>query len=577
MVCHNASFLTICSKANSLRVAFLIRKVKQYKRTFKSQPENLGHDGHKMNNLDITADFQRAFDLLREGKKHTFITGRGGTGKSTLLEHYRSYAKEEPVVLAPTGVAALNVKGRTIHNFFNFYIDITPQKAKKIKPKNPKIYKNLKSLIIDEISMVRADLLDCMDVFLRRFGPDKSQAFGGVRMVFVGDLYQLPPVVGSKERELFSSYYESPFFFSAKIFKNFKMELVELKKIYRQRDMKFIELLNRIRDNSVSADDLELLNSRFQASFKPKKGKFYISLHVRNHEANQINESRLKGLKGRAFVSQAFIEGDFGKEYYPTSPLLKFKIGSQIMMLNNDSKRRWVNGSIGVIQSVEGDLTKDDDEAYLKARLYPENKIVEVYKYRWDIYKFSFSKEAQTIVSESVGAFMQFPFRLAWAVTVHKSQGKTFDQVIVDTRGGMPFSGQAYTAFSRCSSFEGLVLTSPVKKSSIKTDRRAQAFLASLQWRKSEEELSFEDKIKQIKRALEEKLLIKIHYLKPDNTESKRSVQPLFLGEMEYKGKSFQGLRAFCFKAQQERSFRVDRILYMRLSSSKVKKSIDPV
>ena len=233
------------------------------------------------------------------------------------------------------------------------------------------------------------------------------------------------------------------------------------------------------------------------------------------------------------------------------------------MMLNNDSNGRWVNGSIGVICDIEKAFKADDEEACLKARLFPDEKIVEVYRHFWEIYRFHFSQKTQSIASEPVGSFFQFPFRLAWAVTVHKSQGKSFDRVIVDTKGGMPFSGQAYTAFSRCTSFEGLVLTSPLEKSSVRTDWRASAFLASLRWRESEKKMPLEDKIKFLRQAINKGETLQLHYLKPDNSKSKRAVRPLSVGETEYRGKSFQGLRAFCLKAGAERSFRIDRILDM--------------
>ena len=434
--------------------------------------------------LDLNPQFKRALRLMRENKQNLFITEKAGTGKSTLLEYFRSHSDKKSVVLAPTGVAALNVKDQTIHSFFKFSIDVTPETIKKKKkpPRKADIYKKLTRLIIDEVSMVRADLLDCVDTFLRLFGPKKNQPFGGVQMIFVGDLYQLPPVVTSKERGIFSTHYKTPFFFSSKAFENFDIKIVELEKVYRQKDQQFISLLNRIRNNSVENEDMDRLNSRHQPSFKPDQGEFYISLTARNKTADDINSEHLKTLKGRIYKSEAFVMGDFGKEYFPTNPDLRFKIGSQIMLLNNDQKKRWVNGSIGIIKSFSG------DQEYLRVQLYPGKKTVSVYQYTWEIYRFSFSREKQAIVSERVGAFTQFPFRLAWAITIHKSQGKTFDRVIIDTNQGMFASGQAYVALSRCTSFEGIVLKTPFKRHHIRTDYRIFDFLTGWQYRKAEME-----------------------------------------------------------------------------------------
>ena len=511
--------------------------------------------------LDMNPQFQKALSLMRGGRQNLFITGRAGTGKSTLLNYFCSHSNPKPVALAPTGVAALNIKGQTIHNFFKFYVDITPEKIKQKKsaPKNAKIYKNLKTLIIDEISMVRADLLDCVDTFLRRWGPTPGRAFGGAQMIFVGDLYQLPPVVTSTEKEMFSSLYKTPFFFSSRVFQNFDIEIIELEKIYRQKDQVFTALLNRIRNNSVETRDLERLNSRFLPSFQPAKEEFYIHLTSRNKQADGINEERLKDLRGRTYSSKAFIEGNFGKEYFPTNPDLKFKVGAQIMFLNNDSKKRWVNGTMGIIESVNGKTES------IRARLYSEDKTVVVQKYRWEIYHLSFSKEKQTVVSELAGAFTQFPFKLAWAITIHKSQGKTFDRVIIDLGPTLFAGGQAYVALSRCASFEGIVLKAPVKKHHIRTDYRICDFLTKYQYRKAEVEMPVNQKIKLIQKAIKEKNRLTLTYLKADDTKSLRTVKPLEVGLRAYQNKTFQGLQAFCFKAGEERTFRLDRILKLNV------------
>ncbi len=500
--------------------------------------------------------------------KNLFITGKAGTGKSTLLEYFCSVTDKKPVTLAPTGVAALNVKGQTIHNFFKFYIDVHVEQIKKSKkkPKDPSVYKNLKTLIIDEISMVRADLLDCVDVFLRRHGPQKNKPFGGVQMIFIGDLYQLPPVVTAKEKEVFSSHYESPFFFSAKALHNFKMEVIELEKVYRQKDQKFIKLLNRVRNNSVQQKDIDQLNSRFLPSFKPRRDQFYINLSAINKTADKINEEHLKKLKGRVFQSSAIISGQVGKEYFPTHEVLKFKKGAQVMLLNNDSKKRWVNGSVGRIVGIEDHVDMENNKEYfVRVQLYPEDKIVSVYPYTWEIYQFSYSKKKKAVISDLVGTFTQFPFRLAWAITIHKSQGKTFERVIVDMSRGMFASGQAYVALSRCVSFEGLVLKVPVQKQHIRVDYRIMKFLTQWQYHQAEKEMSVQDKMILIQKAIESKKRLEIQYLKANDIKSFRVVEPLECGWQTYKSIKYQGLRAFCLNVQDERMFRMDRILKLKV------------
>ena len=519
--------------------------------------------------LDINPQFKQALQSM-QATKNLFITGKAGTGKSTLLEYFCSITDKKPVILAPTGVAALNIKGQTIHNFFKFYIDVHVEQIKKNKkkPKNPSIYKNLKTLIIDEISMVRADLLDCVDIFLRRHGPQKNKSFGGVQMIFIGDLYQLPPVVTAKEKEIFSSQYESPFFFSANALQKFKMEIIELEKVYRQKDQRFIELLNRVRNNSIQQHDIDCLNHRFFPSFKPKQNQFYISLSAINKTADKTNAEHLKKLKGKVFQSSAIISGQVGREYFPTHELLTFKKEAQVMLLNNDSQKRWVNGSVGRIVSIEHHIDNQNNKEYfVRIQLYPENKIVSVYPYTWEIYQFSFSTEKKTITSDLVGTFTQFPFRLAWAITIHKSQGKTFERVIIDMSRGMFASGQAYVALSRCVSFKGLVLKAPIQKQHIRVDYRIMKFLTQWQYRQAEKEMSVQDKMILIQKAIESKKQLEIQYLKANDLKSSRMVKPLEYGWQTYKGTKYQGLRAFCLNVQDERMFRIDRILKLKVCS----------
>ena len=504
--------------------------------------------------LDINPKFKQALQLMKDCQNNLFITGKAGTGKSTLLQYFCQKSKHKPVVLAPTGVAALNAKGQTIHSFFNFYIDITPEKAKKLKPKKPEVYKNLKTIIIDEVSMLRADLLDCIDAFLRSRGPVKNKTFGGVQMIFIGDLHQLPPVVSSKDKQAFFSLYETEFFFSSKAFENFQIKIIELEKVYRQKDQFFIDILNRIRVGLASPDDIQTLNERVLPEFKPKKGKMYIHLTGINKKADEINSEQLHSLPGKTYLSSAFISGDFGKEYFPTNQDLEFKPKAQVMMLTNDSKRRWVNGSIGVIQSI----SKKDEVQVL---LQDTGHIVSVNQHTWEIYSFSFSQEKKVIESNLTGSFIQYPFKLAWAVTIHKSQGKTFDRVVIDTSRGIFAAGQAYVALSRCTSLEGMVLKSPVKKHHIRTDWRVVHFFNAREYKKAHQKISITDKTNLINKAILLNKSLEITYLKGTGEKSHRKVTPISAGVELYKKVQYEGMTAFCHKAKDKRNFRIDRIL----------------
>ncbi len=508
--------------------------------------------------LDLNPQFRHALQRMGETEQSLFITGKAGTGKSTLLSHFCATTQKKPVVLAPTGVAALNVKGQTIHRFFNFYIDVTPEKIRKkeTRPRNPKLYAKLRTIVIDEISMVRADLLDCVDVFLRMYGPDANRPFGGVQMICVGDLYQLPPVVSSAEREIFSTHYRTPYFFSAHALEGFEMDIIELEKIYRQKDRDFVHLLNRIRNNSVDEADIERLNRRLTPEDVSEDGGLHISLTATNQRADIINATHLSALKGALHCSTAVIRGDFGKEYYPTATELQFKIGAQIMLLNNDQENRWVNGSIGTIAALEKD---EEGHPYLDVRLQDGGKRVAVTPFTWEVYRFTLQDGA--ILSEPVGTFTQYPFRLAWAVTIHKSQGKTFDRVAIDIDRGTFAAGQIYVALSRCTSFEGITLKTPIQKRHIRTDHRIFSFLTGHQYQKSERNLSTEDKMTLIRQAIKEKIKLSMTYLKANDTKSERIVLPLTVGTEEYQGKKYPGMKAYCAKAQEERMFRVDRIL----------------
>ena len=512
--------------------------------------------------IEINPEFARALELMEAGERNLFVTGRAGTGKSTLLEHFRANTSRDPVVLAPTGVAALNVHGQTVHRFFGFGVDTTPEKvqASRTRPRHPELYRKLATIVIDEVSMLRADLLDCIDLFLRKHGPKRGAMFGGVQMVFVGDLYQLPPVVTGNEREIFRTVYETPYFFSARALAGEDLEIVELEKVYRQKDADFVALLNRIRNDSVDEDDVARLNARLDPAFEPAHDVFHVSLTTTNRNADRINETRLAALPGRTHVSRADVTGDFGREHYPTATELAFKEGAQVMMLNNDAAGRWVNGSIGTIESLERD---EDGTDCLFVRLRDGEDLVDVRPHTWDLVRFALADGR--IVSEPIGYFTQLPFRLAWAVTIHKSQGKTFERIVVDLERGAFAPGQTYVALSRCTSFEGIVLRRPIAKSSIRTDWRIRRFLTGYHYRKSEEAMPAEEKAAAIQRAIEAGGEIAMTYLRADDTRSERVVVPVSVGPESYMGTSFLGMRAFCPERGGNRMFRVDRILALEV------------
>ncbi len=434
-----------------------------------------------MKEIEFNSQFTQAYDLLENSRRNIFITGKAGTGKSTLLEYFRAHALKNAVVLAPTGVAAINVKGQTIHSFFQFKPDVTPDTVAfiKVRKSRRKLYEKIDALVIDEISMVRADLLDCVDVFLRLHGRNHELPFGGIQMIFFGDLYQLPPVVTRHEHKIFlaekhdNGIYKTPYFFSANSFQELEMELVELEKVYRQTDEYFIKLLNKIRNNSVKDVHLKLLNQRCFPDFKPAREDFFIHLTTTNAMADRVNQSRLKDLKQEECIFQGDVSGNFRERDLPTKQDLGLKLGAQVMLLNNDQAGRWFNGSIGKVVSLDGG---HDTSNAIKVEL-ANGEVVDVKVFTWEVFRFFFNEETLMLDSESVGSFTQYPLRLAWAVTIHKSQGKTFPKVILDVGNGTFAHGQLYVALSRCTDFEGLVLRRPIRKEHVILDDEVVNFM----------------------------------------------------------------------------------------------------
>ncbi len=426
---------------------------------------------HDKKPLELNSDFQYALDILEKTQKSLFITGRAGTGKSTLLRLFRNTTRKKVVVLAPTGIAALNVGGQTIHSFCAFPPRFLTHKDIHKRRRFAKLYKAMEVCIIDEISMVRADLLDAINKFLQ-INRNNPTPFGGVQMIFIGDLFQLPPVIASNLVQQYLDFsYESPYFFSAKVLEmNFEMEMIELRKVYRQEQRHFLRLLEVVRLNRADWEDLEDLNERYDPNFG--SSEFYITLSPRNYKVDQINHREIANLKGQKQTYFASVKGEFDPRQYPTKAELDLKVGAQVMFIRNDYEdHKYVNGTIGQVTELHPEKIK------VLINDHGKKEEIEVMPVEWEILKYKADKEnPNEIESEVVGTFEQFPLKLAWAVTIHKSQGKTFDRVIIDMGKGAFEHGQTYVALSRCRSLEGIVLKQKLKFNDILVDERIVEF-----------------------------------------------------------------------------------------------------
>lgn len=425
--------------------------------------------------LKISPEFESTITLLESNTPCVFVTGEAGTGKSTLLKYFVANTKKRVVVVAPTGVAALNIGGQTIHSFFRFppgpinQIEKTPYKGE--------MFRAIDTLIIDEISMVRADLLDAIDQCLRINLDCPDKPFGGLQMVFFGDLFQLPPVVREHEEgAFFSQYYKSPYFFDAHVFDNLDINIIKLKTIYRQSDPLFMDALQHIRVNRIRAEHLEVLNRRVNISFNAGAEEGYIMLTTTNKRADVKNQNELQKLPFPEMVCQAMVYGDFAEKQYPTDYRLRLRRGAQVMFLNNDIEKRWVNGTQGIVE----DLRDDCIVVRIPTISGQPDLICEVGRYTWNVVRYQINHQNRTLESEIIGSFTQFPLRLAWAITIHKCQGKTLNRAIIDFSGGTFAHGQAYVAISRCSSLDGMVLRKPISPTDIVVDPRVFNFINKL-------------------------------------------------------------------------------------------------
>lgn len=435
--------------------------------------------------------FEKAVAFVNQTNQNIFLTGKAGTGKTTFLKHITSHTHKKMAVVAPTGVAAINAGGVTMHSFFslpfgtfipsfkpvwggenlNIYNEHQLLSNMKLNAIKRDLIKNLDTLIIDEISMVRADILDAIDAILRFVRNKERVPFGGVQLVFIGDMFQLPPVVKDEEWEIMKEYYASPFFFDAKVMKENEPVYVELKKIYRQSDDQFINLLNHIRNNDCTENDFELLGDYYEPHFEPSAASEYITLTTHNYKAEEINFNALDQIPAEEIFFDAKISGEFPENAFPITPKLGLKTGAQIMFIKNDKgeSRRYFNGKIGTVSKID----KDTKELWVK--FSNESEPFKVEPEVWRNIRYRLDKEKDKVEEEELGTFTQYPIRLAWAVTIHKSQGLTFEKAVVDA--GQAFAaGQVYVALSRLTGLSGLKLKSKITQSSIYTDPRIIEF-----------------------------------------------------------------------------------------------------
>lgn len=430
--------------------------------------------------------FSLAADLVNHTSRHLFLTGKAGTGKTTFLKYIVDNTKKNAVVVAPTGVAAINAGGVTMHSFFQLpfgpFLPATQNlfnggqatdkhslfKNIHFAGSKRELLQELELLIIDEVSMVRCDMLDAMDTILRHFRKQYNVPFGGVQVLYIGDMFQLPPVVQPPEWQLLSEHYNSPFFFEALVVKEAPPLYIELKKIYRQNEQHFIDILNRVRNNVPEKNDLLELNSRYDPAFNSPAGEKYITLTTHNKKADVINDAELKKLPGKLHTFKAEVDGEFSDKALPTDPNLQLKEGAQVMFVKNDSgaERRYFNGKLATVKKIAGDdITVSFEDG--------EDLVLE--KETWKNIRYNYNKEKDDIEEEELGSFKQYPVRLAWAITIHKSQGLTFDKAVIDA-GSSFAAGQVYVALSRCTSLDGLVLHSKIYPHAIATDKRVLEF-----------------------------------------------------------------------------------------------------
>lgn len=522
--------------------------------------------------------FQLATSLVNESNRNIFLTGKAGTGKTTFLKYIRQNCIKQIAVTAPTGVAAINAGGATIHSFFQLPLSPFIPEARGFMPNNEavnkhsllgrmrlnsekrKILQQLELLIIDEISMVRCDTLDAIDTVLRHFRYRNNEPFGGVQVLFIGDMFQLPPIVPDEEWKLLSPFYKSAYFFDSQVMEQFPPVHIEFNKIYRQSDETFIHLLNEVRHNHISEEGMQLLNGRYDPWFELNSNEGYIFLTTHNYKSDNTNAEEISKLKTKLFSFKAEITGEFYEKSYPADELLELRVGAQVMFIKNDKEKvkRYFNGKIGIVTKIE------EDKILVQCKGDADE--IEVHKEIWENIRYSIDKQTQQLEEEVIGKFVQYPLRLAWAITIHKSQGLTFEKAVIDA--GRAFApGQVYVALSRCTSLKGIVLKSQITASGLHTDARILEFSA-----KNTSEVQLQYELFQSKKQYQQNLLLslfdftvvakqcaELYTIVKDNIAAFNADLSTWIGDLENKVTALQTV-AEKFKLQLNKFFESDTL-----------------